>query len=372
MVHLTSRLRLLVSLLTVICALAVACAPVAAPPPTNVPATSGPAPTNTSAPPTAAPTTTLAPATAAPTSTAAPTAVPLAVPTVAIPTATSASASATFPVTVTDDAGRKVTFSAAPQRIISISPGLTESLYALGAGDRVIVTDQYSDFPAENQSKAKLNTYPKPNVEEIVSLKPDLIVVLVEGDDFIQQMAAQKIPILKIFPTTFDNTLKDILLLGQVTGTTPKAEQITANMRERADAVTAKTKNAPKVSVLYELDASDATKPFVAGPAGFFGSLVPLAGGKNIFDDLGGPSGQVSSEQIVSRNPDIIILGDSNSPYNAQTPDLVRARSGWNQINAVKNGRIYPLNDAFLSRPGPRLIDGLEQMAKIIHPELFP
>jgi len=275
-------------------------------------------------------------------------------------------------VTVTDDAGRKVTFSSAPQRIISLSPGHTETLYALGAGDRVIVTDQYSDFPAENQSKAKLNTFPKPNVEELVSLKPDLIVVLVEGDDFIQQMAGPKIPILKIFPKTFDDALKDILLLGQVTGTRPKAEQITANMRERSAAVTAKTKDAPKVSVLYELDASDATKPFVAGPAGFFGSLVPLAGGKNVFDDLGQPSGQVSSEQIVSRNPDIIILGDSNAPFNAQTPDLVRARSGWNQINAVKNGRIYPLNDALLTRPGPRLIDGLEQMAKIIHPELFP
>jgi iron complex transport system substrate-binding protein len=372
MVQLTSRLRLLVSLLIVIGTLAAACAPVAAPPPTNVPATSGPAPTNTSAPPIPAPTTTLAPATAAPTSTAAPTAVPPAVPTAAIPTATSASASATFPVTVTDDAGRKVTFNSAPQRIISLSPGLTETLYALGVGDRVIVTDQYSDFPAENQSKAKLNTYPKPNAEEIVSLKPDLIVVLAEGDDFIQQMDQQKIPILKIFPKSFDDTLKDILLFGQVTGTTPKAEQITATMRERAAAVTAKTQNAPKVSVLYELDASDPTKPFVAGPTGFFGSLVPLAGGKNIFDDLGQSSGQVSSEQIVSRNPDIIILGDSNSPYNAQTPDLVRARSGWNQINAVKNGRIYSLNDAFLSRPGPRLIDGLEQMAKLIHPELFP
>jgi ABC-type Fe3+-hydroxamate transport system substrate-binding protein len=243
MVHLTSRLRLLVSLLTVICALAVACAPVAAPPPTNTPATSLPAPTTTPPSPTAVPTATSAASAAA------------------NPTARGASASATFPVTVTDDAGRKVTFSAAPQRIISLSPGHTETLYALGAGDRVIVTDQYSDFPAENQAKAKLNTYPKPNVEELVSLKPDLIVVLVEGDDFIQQMDG---------------------------------------------------------------------------------------------------------------HPDIIILGDSNAPFNAQTPDLVRARSGWNQINAVKNGRIYPLNDAFLSRPGPRLIDGLEQMAKIIHPELFP
>lgn len=94
--------------------------------------------------------------------------------------------------------------------------------------------------------------------------------------------------------------------------------------------------------------------------------------GKNVFDDLGQPSGQVSTEQVIARNPEIIILGDSNAPFNAQTPAMVKARTGWSQIDAVKKGRIYALDDAFLSRPGPRLVDGLEQMARLIHPELFP
>jgi iron complex transport system substrate-binding protein len=275
-------------------------------------------------------------------------------------------------LTVTDDDGRVVTFDRPPQRIISLSPGTTESLYALGAGDRVIVTDQYSDYPAANQPKAKLNTYPKPNAEEMVSLQPDLILVLVEGDEFIQQMNARGIKVLRIFPKTFDGTLADLDLLGKVVGNPAGATKITADMRERAAAVQAKTKNAPRIAVLYELDASDPTKPWVAGPSGFFGSLVPLAGGKNVFDDLPSPSGQVSAEQIIARNPTIIILGDTNSPYNAQTPAMVKARTGWSQIDAVKNGRISPLNDAYLSRPGPRLIDGLEQMARLIHPELFP
>jgi iron complex transport system substrate-binding protein len=281
-------------------------------------------------------------------------------------------ASASFPITVTDDDGRKVTFSAPPQRIISLSPGPTETLYALGLGDRVIVTDKYSDYPAANQSKAKLDTYPKPNVEQIVALKPDLIVSLAEGDDFFQQMDAQKIPVLRIFPKTFDATLADIELLGQVTGTLDQAKRITGDMREREAVVVAKTKNAPKVTLLYELDASDPTKPFVAGPQGFYGGLIPLAGGKNVFDDLDSSAAQVSSEQIVARNPSTIILGDSLVPYNPQTPAMVRGRPGWSQIDAVKNNRIYVLNDSLLSRPGPRLIDGLEQMAKLLHPELFP
>ncbi|HLZ09089.1 MAG TPA: ABC transporter substrate-binding protein, partial [Chloroflexota bacterium] len=297
-------------------------------------------------------------------------ATPTTVPSVT-PTPAATATVAAYPVTVTDDDKRKVTFDAPPQRIVSLSPGLTETVYALGAGDRVIVTDQFSDFPAENKPKAKLNTYPKPNVEELISLKPDLILVLVEGDDFVQQMDARGIKVLRVFPKTYDGTLQDIVWLGKVLGASTKATQIAADMRERADAVVAKTKNAPKVSVYYEIDASDPTKPWVAGPDGFFGNLVPLAGGKNIFDDLATSAGQVSAEQIVSRNPDVIILADTTSPSNAQTPAMVKARPGWSGISAVKNNRIQILDDALLTRPGPRLIDGLEQMARLLHPELF-
>ncbi|HEV8638056.1 MAG TPA: ABC transporter substrate-binding protein [Chloroflexota bacterium] len=279
---------------------------------------------------------------------------------------------ANFPVTVKDDADRTITFDRLPQRIVSLTPGHTETLYALGAGDRVVVTDKYSDFPPENKPKATLDTYPKPNAEELVSLKPDLIVVLVEGDEFIQQMEPRGIKVLKLFPKTFDGALGDIELLGRVTATESRARQITDEMRERAAAVVAKTKNAPKPRVLYELDASEPARPFVAGPAGFFGGLVPMAGGQNVFDDIGKPSGQVSTEQIVARDPEIIIMGDADSPFNAQTPDMVRTRPGWQTIAAVRTGRIHPLDQAFLSRPGPRLADGLERMAKIIHPELFP
>lgn len=334
--------------------------PTSAPQPSAAP--SATAPPATAAAPTVAPTATPSIAPASPTpAPASPTASPASQPTTA----------AAFPVTVTDDAGRTVTFDHPPERIISLSPGHTETLYALGVGDRVVLTDTYSDYPPENKPKAKLNTFPKPNVEEIVSLKPDLVVVLVEGSEFIQQMDARHIKVLKIFPKTFDDTLRDIELLGKVTGTETRAQQITANMRERAASVIARTKNAPRPRVLYELDASDPTKPFVAGAGGYFGDLVPLAGGKNVFDDVKQPSAQVSSEQIIARDPEIILLADANVPYNPQTPAMVRARQGWSQITAVREGKIFPVNGDVLTRPGPRLIDGLEEMAKLIHPELF-
>ncbi len=289
----------------------------------------------------------------------------------ASPPSQSSSPSPTYPVTVTDDTGRTLTFAAPPQRIVSFTPGHTETLYALGVGNRVIVTDKFSDFPPENQPKAKLTTYPKPNLEELVSLKPDLLLVLTEGDEFLRQMDERAIPTLKLFPQTFEATLADIELMGRVVGASERARAITSDMRARAEAVRAKTKGASAVRVFYELDGSDPTKPFAAGPSGFFGDLVPLAGGANVFGDLPRPSGQVSTEQVVSRDPEVIVLGDSDLPYAPQSPEMVRTRLGWSQVAAVKTGRVYALSHALLERPGPRLIDGLERLARLVHPELF-
>ena len=290
----------------------------------------------------------------------------------AAPLSQSPSLSPIYPVTVTDDAGRTLTFAAPPRRIVSFTPGHSETLYAVGVGDRVIVTDKFSDFPPENQPKAALTTYPKPNLEELVSLKPDLLLVLTEGDEFLRQMDERAIPTLKLFPKTFEATLADIELIGRVVGASERARAITTEMRARADAVRAKTRGTRAIRVFYELDGSDPTKPFAAGPSGFFGDLVPLAGGANVFADLPRPSGQVSTEQVVSRDPEVIVLGDSDLPYAPQSPQLVGARPGWSQITALKTGRIYALSHALLERPGPRLIDGLEQLARLIHPELLP
>ena len=343
-------MRAVISLLLVLLAVLPSCA--SAPPPRSVPASATPS----------------AAAAASVTVTAAPT---TAVTPTLVPTASPAAAPTAFPVTVVDDTGRQVTIPRRPERIISLSPGHTETLYALGLGERIIATDTYSDYPSANKAKAILKTYPKPNIEQIVALHPDLVVVLVESDDVIQQLSAQGIPVLKFFPDTFDGVLTDIDRLGMATGTRTRAEEITAAMRERARAIAARTQSAPRVRVLYELDASDPTRPFVAGGRGYYSALVPMAGGENIFADINAPSGQVSAEQIIARDPQVILLADAHVPYNPQTPAMVRARPGWNQISAVRENRIYPVDGDLLTRPGPRLVDGLDEMAKLLHPELF-
>jgi iron complex transport system substrate-binding protein len=274
-------------------------------------------------------------------------------------------------LTVVDDDGKSVSFDRPPVRIVSLSPGHTETLYALGADGRLVATDKFSDYPPENAPKARLATYPRPNAEELVALQPDLVVALLADDDLRGQLEPRGIRVLKLYPTDFDGTLRDLELLGRVVGAEPRARQITAGMRARAEAVRRKTAEAPRPRVLYELDASDPTRVWVAGPGGFFGELVPLAGGRNVFDDLGTMAGQVSAEQVVARDPQIVVLADAQAALNPQTPEMLRARPGWAATAAVRANRIHPIDAAYLSRPGPRLVDGLEQLARLFHPELF-
>lgn len=278
-----------------------------------------------------------------------------------------------FPFTVTDDSGTSVTFAAPPQRIISLNPGLTEIVFALGHGDSLVAVDSYSDYPAEAKDiQPRLTTYPSPSVETIVSLKPDLVLSLAERDDDLAQIRRQGVPVLKLFPKDFDATVATIRLLGQLLGSPDASDAIATDMTTRRDAVVSAVADAPRPRVLEELDASEPDKPFVAGPVGFYGQLIDLAGGSNIFGDLPGDVGQVGAESVVQRDPEVIILTDATLPFNPQTPEMVAARPGWGTITAVRNGAVYPVDASLYSSIGPRLVDGLEQLARLLHPDRFP
>lgn len=283
----------------------------------------------------------------------------------------SAPPAAGFPLTVTDSEGRKVTFPAPPQRIISLAPAHTETLYALRAGDRVVAADTYSDYPPEARPRATLNCWPHPPLERIVQLRPDLVVVLTQSRDEIRQLETMGIPVLKLFPQTYDAALDGILLLGRVTGTGPAAEKLVGSMRDRRRAVEERVRGAKPRRVLYELDAVTAGRPYVAGNGGFYGTLLTLAGGKNVFADVRAPSTQASVEQIVARDPEVILLGDTRSPSQPQSAALVKRRPGWGVIAAVRTGQIFPVNSDQITRPGPRLVEGLEEIARTLHPDRF-
>jgi cobalamin transport system substrate-binding protein len=277
-----------------------------------------------------------------------------------------------FPLTITDDSGTTTTFGTTPQRIVSLNPGLTEITFALGAGNRLVAVDTFSDFPPEAGAvQPRLTTYPSPSIETIVSLKPDVVLSLADQDEDLAQLRRQGIPVLKIFPKDFDAAARAIQTLGQLYAAPDTGDAIASDMLARRDSVLAVVANAPRPRVYEELDASEPDKPFVAGPNGFYGQLIDLAGGDNIFADLPGDVGQVGAETIVERDPEVIILTDADLPFNPQSPDMVAARPGWDSVTAVQNGAIFPVPAQLYSTPGPRLVDGLEQLAKLLHPDLF-
>ncbi len=288
------------------------------------------------------------------------------------PSVTLAQSAPYEPVVVTDDSGAQSTFGAPPRRIVSLNPGHTETVFALGAGDRLVAVDSYSNYPAEAQQvQPRLVTYPTVSIETIVSLKPDLVLALVEKDDVVSQLRQQGVPVLKLFPKDFETATREIALLGRVLGVAQRGESIAADMRSRRDAIVQALEGAPRPKLVYEMDASDQTKPFVAGPNGFYGQLVDLAGATNIYADVPADFAQVSAESVVARNPDLIVLADAYSPYNPQTPAMVAARPGWAQIAAVDAGAVYAVQEELFASPGPRLADGLETLAYLVHPDRF-
>ena len=155
-------------------------------------------------------------------------------------------------------------------------------------------------------------------------------------------------------------------------GADKEASSLVEAMKARIAAVEAKVKGAARARVFYEVDATDPSKPYTAGPGSFIDNLVTKAGGQNIFSDAEAAYPQVGLESVVARDPEVVLLGDSLVPYNPQTPAMVAARSGWGQVTAVKRGAVLPVDGDLTTRPGPRIVEGLEAIAKALHPELFP
>jgi iron complex transport system substrate-binding protein len=316
---------------------------------------------------------TAAPATAAPTAalaTAAPTAVP---PTPAPTEAPAAPTSVATGVTITDVAGRTVTLAATPEHLISLAPSTTEILFALGLAPKIVAADDFSDYPAEAKNLPKIGGLNAAyNFEQIVALKPDLIFAAgITAPETIKKLEDLKLTVVVVGAekTSFDSVFADIALVGKATGQVEQAAQMTTAMQDQLAALKATLATAKaKPLVYWELDATDPAKPYSVGPGNFVGDMIALAGGTNVFAQAESPFPQVSAEQVVAANPDVIILSDAT--YGV-TVDSVLKRPGWQVIAAVKQQRVAPIDDNLVSRPGPRLVAGLEATARIIHPELF-
>jgi iron complex transport system substrate-binding protein len=274
-------------------------------------------------------------------------------------------------VSVVDDAGRTVEIVSNPQRLISLAPSNTEILFALGLGDKVVGVTDFCDYPEEAKAIEKVGGI-EYNLEKIVALNPDLVLAIGGSPAQVEkatEMEGLGLTVLVLEPGDIESILADIELVGKATGTEKAAGELVTELRNHFDDITARAKGAGSTpKVFFELDATDPSKPYTPGPDSFIDALITLAGGSNVGAGAQMQWAQLSTEEVIAQDPEVIVLADAN--YGV-TAEMVKERPGWSVITAVKEGAIYPIDDVLISRPGPRIIDGLEALARIIHPELF-
>lgn len=274
-------------------------------------------------------------------------------------------------LTFTDSLGRQVRLNGPAQRVVSLAPSNTEILFAIGAGNQVVGRDQASDFPEEAKAVTDIgSTFDDLNAELIVSLNPDLVLAAeINNPEQVKQLEDLGLTVYYLKnPLTLEGMYENLEIVAQLTGHSEEAAALVESLKERVAAVDEKI--APissRFSVFYELDATDPAKPYTAGKGTFITQLIERAGGYNIAADLDSYP-QLSLEQVVEADPAFIILGDAR--YGI-TPESIAERPGWGNLSAVKNGNVLPFNDDLVSRPGPRLVDALEELAKLLRPELF-
>lgn len=272
-----------------------------------------------------------------------------------------------FPVILVDDEGTTVELAVAPSRIVSLTPATTEILFALGAGPSVVATTDFDDYPPEAVPLPDVASFVSVDVEKIVGLEADLVIA--GGNNFnspeaIAQLRSLGIPVLVVYAPDVATVLADIELVGRAVGASEAASELTAQMRAVVEGVATATKVLARPTVFYEIDAF--AQIYTAADKSFLAEMIQLAGGRPI--TTGSTTNfEISLEVLVTADPDLILLGDA--AYGV-TAEQVAARPGWGGLQAVRAGAIRPVNDLIITRPGPRLVEGLIELARAIHPEL--
>lgn len=267
-----------------------------------------------------------------------------------------------FPVTVTDDAGREVTIEAAPESIVSLAPANTEIVYALGLLDKLTGVTTYDDYPAEVADITKVGDFVTPNLEAITAAEPDLILATTGVQaDVITQLEGTGATVIAIDPQTLEALYTSIETVGKATGTADTAAEIVDGMKADIDTI-AKAVSAEEPTECFIEIAQDPL--FTAGKGTLLDDLITAAGGTNIVAETGYVG--YSLEQLVTDDPAAYLatLGSMSDPA-----DLSK-RAGYDKLSAVKNQRVYVLEDNLVSRPGPRVVAGVAQIAAALHPDI--
>jgi iron complex transport system substrate-binding protein len=284
------------------------------------------------------------------------------------PDATGSSSSA-FPITITDDDGVEVTIASEPRRIVTFAPSATEIVFALGLGDRLVgVSGPFDDFPAEatqiEQVGGAGDFGVDPNIEELVSLQPDLFLTIKGGDQWKDRLRDLGVPVVTLDATDLDDLLADIEVAGRITGATEEADALVAEMQAEADAVETALAGVEPVTCFYETFYPPL---YTVGPGTFIYDLLERGGCDPVTASADQQYPEWSIEDLVHRSPEVYLV----SSESGASPRAVARRAGFEGIDAVAEGRVAPIDSDLAERPGPRIVQGLRLIAEALHPDEF-
>jgi len=261
--------------------------------------------------------------------------------------------------TFTDGIGRKIELTKRPERIVSLAPNITEILFSLQSGNKVVGVTDFCDYPEEAINKAKVGWLISPNIEKIISLQPDIVFATTEGNkpEIVDELERMNIKTYVLNPHNINGILSDITAIGAVTGQSSAARELVNSLTRRVDSIKKRALERSPKRVIYLVS----TDPVIsAGPGSFIHDLILTAGGVNVLSDSPIRYPRVDMEEIILKDPEVIIAPS----------DLIEQIQGWKKrwggISALKNGMVYPINPDIVSRPGPRIIDGLELINEYI------
>ncbi len=268
-----------------------------------------------------------------------------------------------YPLEIVDGMEQSVRLEAEPKKIVSLAPNNTEILYALGLGDRVIAVTDYCNYPEETENVEKIGSFRTLDVEKMISLKPDLVLSYgLQEESVADALKNAGIPVISYMPESIDQIYETIRDVAKATNVAEKGKELIASMEQKKKEIAEKLDGVEPVTVFYEV----ADQPLMtAGEPSFINQLITLAQGEDIAAGLPAYS-TYAVEDLIAKNPEVYLVPSDNP--NA-SPEAVAARPGFGELDAVKNGRIVVVNADIASRPGPRIIDALEEFAKAIHPE---
>ncbi|WP_339276713.1 ABC transporter substrate-binding protein [Paenibacillus sp. FSL W8-0426] len=274
-----------------------------------------------------------------------------------------------YPLTVTDATGESFTFEKAPTKIVSVSPAETESLFALGLDEQIVGVSDFDDYPEAATTKPKMGGVSKPNEESIIAADADLVVTGISmSEEAVKKLRDLGITIFKTDPKSVDDVINNIETFGKITDRQAEAQKLAAQMKQDVADVTEAVKSVKpedKKKVYVEFSPG-----WTVGKGEFMDEIITLSGATNVASDMTGWN-EINEENIIAANPDVILYADDVVEDSKTLDQIIKARSGWDQITAVKNDQVIGLDANLLTRPGPRVTQGLKEVAKAVYPDLF-